>query len=217
MDKKSAFNIHLTLNYVESNDGFVYFSTLCGALKDARNMTGRNIETGVKDNSNKFGYLGSWLGAMGYITILDQIGKCYRPSTTSPIEKTKSPIIRALKYFTKLSDDQIDALYSLRNAFFHDYSLINKDNPKRMHQFIVDNHPTNPVVVLPKISWDGELNNRNDKNATYVNLQALGDLVESLYNNLLTMAKENNLEIQLDGKEDELVSRYLVATPKSNK
>jgi hypothetical protein len=86
-----------------------------------------------------------------------------------------------------------------------------------MHQFIVDNHPTNPVVVLPKINWDGELNNRNDENVTYVNLQALGDLVESIYNKLLTMAKENNLEIQLDGKEDELVSRYLVATLKSNK
>jgi hypothetical protein len=65
MDKKTAIDIHLKLNYETAENGLVHFSTLCGAIKDARKMTGRNIDTGAKDGSNTFGHLGSWLGTMG--------------------------------------------------------------------------------------------------------------------------------------------------------
>jgi len=155
MDKKTAIDIHLKLNYETAENGLIHFSTLYGAIKDARKMTGRNIETGAKDSSNTFGHLGSWLGTMGYITILDQIGKCYRPKGKTALERNKSTIIKALKYFSDLNDSEINALYALRNAFFHDFSLFNKDNSKYLHQFIVDNHPTNRVVVLPKkrLGW----------------------------------------------------------------
>jgi len=212
MDKKTSINIHLTLNYKESNDNLIHFSTLCGALKDSRKMTGRNIETGEKDSSNTFGHLGSWLGTMGYITILDQIGKCYRPKKMKPLDKNKSAIIKALKYFTDLNDLQINAIYALRNAFFHDFSLFNKDNPKYLHHFAVDNNSTNPIVILPKKAWDGKLDNINDNNETYVNLQALGDLVENIYNKLLDLSKHDDLQIELEGQENELALRYSVVT-----
>ena len=107
---------------------------------------------------------------------------------------------------------EIFVLYALRNAFFHDFSLFNKDNPKYLHQFIVDNHPTNKVVVLPKNNWDGKLDNINKDNATYVNLQALGDLVEGIYNKLLDLSDSGDLEIELEGKENELATRYSVVT-----
>jgi hypothetical protein len=212
MDKKTAINTHLKLNYQKANDGLIYFSTLCGAIKDSRKMTGRNIDTGAKDGSNKFGHLGSWLGTMGYITILDQIGKCYRPKSKVQLEKSKSAIIKALSYYTSLNDLEINALYALRNAFFHDFSIYNKDNPKYLHQFIVYNHPTNPVVVLPKSNWDGKFKNISNDNATYVNLQALGDLVENIYKKLIELSDLDDLEIELEGKEFELVSRYSVVT-----
>jgi len=219
MDKKTAIDIHLKQNYLKADDGLIHFSTLCGAIKDSRKMTGRNIDTGAKDGSNTCGHLGSWLGTMGYITILDQIGKCYRPKNKVPLEKNKVPleknksaIIKALNYFTDFNDSEINALYALRNAFFHDFSLFNKDNSKYLHQFIVDNDATNPVIVLPKNDWDGKLDNINNDNATYVNLQALGDLVENIYKKLLEMSNLGDLEIELEGKENELASRYSVVT-----
>jgi hypothetical protein len=212
MEKKTAIDIHLKLNYQTGSDGLVYFSSLRGAINDSRKMTGRNIETGAKDDSNKFGYLGSWLGTMGYTTILDQIGKCYRPKNKLQLEKSKNAIIRALKYFTDLNDKEINALYALRNAFFHDYSLFNRYNSKYLYHFIVDNNPTNPVVILPKSDWDGELNSINKDNETYVNLQAIGDLVENIYIKLLELSSNGELEIELEGKEDELVLRYAVVT-----
>ena len=217
MDRKTAIDIHLKLNYQTADDGFIHYSTLCGAINDSRKMTGRNIDSGAKDGSNTFGYLGSWLGTMGYITILDQIGKCYRPKSKVQLEKSKSPIIKALNYFTDLDNSEIYVLYALRNAFFHDFSLFNKDNPKYLHRFIVDNHPTNKVVVLPKNKWDGKLDNINKDNATYVNLQALGDLVEGIYNNLLDLSSTGDLEIELEGKEYELATRYSVVTGQKNK
>jgi hypothetical protein len=149
---------------------------------------------------------------MGYITILDQIGKCYRPKNKLQLKESKSAIIKALNYFTDLNDKEINALYALRNAFFHDFSLFNKFNSKYLYQFIVDNHPTNPVAVLPKNDWDGKLDNICNDNATYVNLQALGDLVENIYKMLLELSNNGDLEIELEGQENELVSKYSVVT-----
>jgi len=211
MDNKDAIKIHLTLNYEKATDTRVYFSTLCGALKDSRKMTGRNILNGMKDNSNKFGHLGSWLGAMGYITILDQIGKCYRPKNVKPIKKT-SAIIKTLRYFSDLSLSEINAIYALRNAFFHDFSLVNIDNPKYIHRFIVDNHSTNPLVILPIEKWDGVYEHRNRNNVTYINLQSLGDLVEDIYKKLLELNSENKLNIELKGGANELLMRYVIVT-----
>jgi hypothetical protein len=212
MDKYETIKNHLTLINVKAEDGFIHYSTLCGALRDARTMTGRNIETGTKDDSNKCGYLGSWLGAMGYITILDQIGKCYRPSKKEPLEKNMPGIKKVLNYYSELTEPEINAIYALRNAFFHDFSLFNNDRSNYIHQFIVDNHSTNPVVILPMTNWDGKIDNINKDNATYINLQALGDLVESIYKKLLELSKINALEIELEEKEDELAIRYLVVT-----
>jgi hypothetical protein len=211
MNKDETISCHLTLKGVKGEDNLTHYSTLCAALKDARKMTGRNIETGAKDSDN-LKDLGNWLGAMGYITILDQIGKCYIPQDKLPLEKTKSAIIKALNYFSNLTDLEIDVLYALRNAFFHDFSLINKDNPKNIHQFKVDNHPTNPIVVLPKNNWDGDINSIIEENATYVNLQKLGDLVEDIYKRLLGLSKIHVLNIELDGQENEIARRYLVVT-----
>lgn len=210
MNKKDVCNIHLLLDYKKGTDGLMYFSSLCGALKDARKMTGRNINTGEKDSSNTFGHLGSWLGTMGYIIILDQIGKCYKPKDKDKIE-SQPAIIKALRYFSSLDDPEIDALYALRNAFFHDYSLWNKDNPKNIHRFLVDNHPFNKIIILPKDKWDGKLETRNECNSTYINLQAVGDLVEKIYKILLALNNEDKLEVELEGKESELLARYIIA------
>lgn len=222
MTTKEAINIHLSTNYISKNN-LTYFSGLCGGLKDSRKMTGRNMNTGEKfpDNNMKCsedengpcfkGHLGSWLGTMGYMALLDQIGKCYKPKNKIKITDNSSAIKKSLKYFTTLNDLEIDSIYALRNAFFHDYSIFNRHNGNNKF-FILDHSHTTPIVQLPLDNWDGNYNNINQNAQTYVNLEAIGDLVENIYKNLLLLALNEELDIELTGGADELVRRYTFMT-----
>jgi len=206
----NVLKAYLTLENHKAENGLILESCLTAALREARYMTGRNHKTGLPDSENRCGYLGHWIGAMAYITILDQIGKTLRPkSSPHPIDE-KRAIIKALHYFTNLPEDEILAIYALRNAFFHDFSLYNKDNTKNFHRFQVDNHPTNKVVILPKEKWDGKLDNNKEENKTYINLKTLGDLVEGIYSKLLALEEQNELLIDLPEGEKELKMRYTI-------
>jgi hypothetical protein len=201
--------IHLRLESMKTPSGQIIESCLTAALREARNITGREISTGEPILSNQNRQLGSWAGAMCYLTILDQIGKCYRPNT-KPFIRNCSAIIKALINFTSLLEAETNAIYALRNAFFHDFSLYNRNSvdPKMQHCFTVDNHPTNSVVVLPVNKWDGLMPSRNAENNTYINLKALGDLVESIYSDLLRLHSVGSLLLDLPGGESELLDRY---------
>jgi hypothetical protein len=207
----NSIKTHLTINGVKTTDGHTIESYLSAALKDARKFTGRLSETGFPNPNNTFRDLGSWGGAMCYMTILEQIGKCYRPKSKKKVN-TDSPIETALTYFSSLNNDEINAVVALRNAFFHDFGLHNKNNsnPKRQHVFTVTNHPTDPVVRLPKIQWDGLMNTRKAENTTTINLKALGDLVEGIYKDLISLELNNKLELELTGGEPELFDRYMI-------
>lgn len=209
----NAIKIHLTLKSHHQTDGLVYESCLTSALRETRLMSGRNSETGLPDSENKFGYLGHWLGAMGYITILDQIGKCYRPFSKSKISG-KPPIEIALHYFSELNDKEIAAIYALRNAFFHDFSLYNHNSKDDyQHTFTVHKHPSSSVVVLPEHKWNGNLQSRSKLNTTFINLKTLGDLVENIYSKLLQLESEGNLILELQGGNEELLAKYIYAHP----
>ncbi|MBL7913117.1 MAG: hypothetical protein JNJ41_18785 [Bacteroidia bacterium] len=214
MTDQDAISFHLTNSYIQSSQ-FTFFSGFCGALKDARKMTGRNVETGAKDSTNSFGHLGSWLGTIGYLSLLDQIGGCFKLTNGPVVDANKSGIIKALKYFSNLNDNEIDAIYALRNSFAHDFSLQNVGKrPGLTHHFDVDNSPTNPVIVLPTQNWDGIIANKSLSNLTKINLQALGDTVETLVANLIKLNTSNQVEIILAGGKEELIARYSFVTGK---
>ncbi len=209
MTNKTAIQLHLTLNETPIPAiGKKVKSCLTAALHDARYITGRNADTGLPDSTILHGYLGRWTGAMCYMTILDQIGGCYRPTDKTKI--SGPAIIKSLKYFTNLNDDEINAVYALRNAFFHDFSLYNHNNKdaKLQQTFTVGNHPTEKVVKLPARPWDGKMESRADDNNTFINLKTLGDLVEDVYKKLLDLHSNDKLEIDLQGGPEELVNRY---------
>ncbi|MBI2284508.1 MAG: hypothetical protein HYU71_12420 [Bacteroidetes bacterium] len=211
MEIGSIIKAHLYLNSERDENGKVSESSLVHALRNIRLITERDQDTGIATPN---GYLGNWIGAIGYITILDQIGKCYRPTYKEIIKDTKiSPIKKALFYFANLNEKEVDAIYALRNAFHHDFSLLNLDENKKrakyIHHFQVNAHPTEYIVKLPLTQWDGDINNRNNGNATYVNLQALGDLVENVYAKLLTLESNGEIVLELAGGEAELKARYI--------
>lgn len=180
------------------------FSGFVAALGDARTATGRDGD----GNKIQGGYHGCWLGTIGYLALLDQIGTCFKPRSASEVEG--NTITKALTYFTTLEYYEIEAIYALRCAFAHDFSLSNISYTKQglMHRFEVSQGPIGKVVVLPKEKWNGDYNNINDDNTTIINLELLGDMVEGIYKRLLSLVKNSELEIVLPGGVNELVKRY---------
>jgi len=208
MPEQQAILAHLT--NISQGQNINYFSGFVAALRDARKFTKRNQDNGQKLTDDSCGDHGSWLGAIGYLSLLDQIGKCFKPRAASTINNENS-ISKALKYFaTHIPDAEVDAIYALRNAFAHDYSLynINANRPSYTHHFTVIQSPVHPLVRLPQIQWDGNIANRTQNNLTVINLEALGDTVEQICLSLLQLANNNDLEVTLAGGSDELIQRY---------
>lgn len=202
--------INLHLGDIQPLGKLVYFSALIAGIRDARRFTGRNFETGqieIYDSNIN----GCWLGAIGYLIILDQIGKCFKPLMFSnDFPANSSSILRTLKYFSDLSDDEIYSIYALRCSLAHEYGLynINKKSPALTHHFTLRANLVTPLIELPKDQWDGEISTRTIQNCTIINLLSLGNLVEEIFMSLKTMASENQLEIILQGGSEELSSRY---------
>ena len=191
------------------------YSAYRGALNDARLVTGRSLEDGslMPDYPCKPPIV-IWLGALGYIALLDQIGACFKPSHKPRIEKGNS-ISKALKYFTGLSDAEIDAIYALRCSFAHDYGLSNikKNKDKSIdtsltHRFQVNARNDMPLVSFPTEPWDGVYTNKKPENVTKISLFLLCELVEGICAQLLALAESGNLDVELDKGYDELERRY---------
>ena len=206
MPEADAIAQHLQL-YAQ-RDGTLVFSGFMHALQEARRATARDTSSGQK-LPDSVGKHGSWLGAVGYFVLLDQIGKCFKPRGVARVRG--SAIRQALKHFSRLGDPEIDALYALRCAFAHDYSLINVNaqEPSLTHVFAVGQGATPTVVSLPATRWNGDLAAPGSHCQTVVSLEAFGDLVEDVVARLRDAAARGDLEILLPEGSDELVRRYL--------
>ena len=177
MSSKQAIELHLT-NHPPA-EGIRVFFGFAAASRDARKVTGRD-ELGKKVDHTKHG---CWLGAIGYMALLDQIGTCFKPKQKS--YENGNSIRKTLKYFSNLSDDEIEALYALRCCFAHDFSLhnINKEKQSRTHRFRVGVGASTHIVILPSVRWDGNYESKGLDDFTAINLEAFGDLVESISTN----------------------------------
>jgi hypothetical protein len=193
------FSYSISEDHIQLTSGFV------AAIRDARLSTGRDVDSGIKVEHKRHG---SWLGALGYMALPDQVGKRFKPRSKGQVED-KRAIVRALRHFTNLGTEEIDAIYALRCGFAHDYSLvnINAGKPELTHHFLVYNGP-GQVVTLPRKRWDGDYSHRTAENQTRINLEALGDLVEGVCAVLHELAQKDDLEIVLSGGSDELLRRY---------
>ena len=186
----------------------VFFSALRKGLEDCRGATNRDIKTGRRLGSGEHD---SWVGALGYFALLDQIGNCFSlVAHRAGRPNGENAIVSALCTFSSLGDKEISALYALRCAFAHDFSLFNKHpaNPDLTHCFHLFPEPEGALVTLPKIPWNGEFANRPQECWTAVGLTLLGDLVEDICVRLWQLHKEHKLKIKLAGGADELNHRY---------
>lgn len=215
---KDIIEKHLTC--VNSIEGQLKVqSSLPKALIEARWITGRDAKTGEPlPDSNSQDHLGWWSGTVIYLTILDHIGAIYKiKEQLRRFDDKPQDILKALDYFAPEIDlKKATAIYALRCAFHHDFSLINIGKSKDMHfNFGLHQFATGEVVEFRKnfVDWDGELCSLNESNQTIINVKRLGDLVEDIYKRILSLNAKNKLEICLVNGEIELKRRYFLAHP----
>jgi len=192
-------------------DNLVWESSLVIALRDARKSSGRNEETGIVETNQTCGYSGCWLGAIGYLTVLDLIGKTYKPKESLPLTKTNSHIDSALQYFGNVTYENACAIYALRCSLMHDYNLINlgKSKPELNHVFTVD--VAGPLVSLRTCNAPAIFELPISINSiTTINLRALGDKVEEIYKELIYLNSVQKLGFV---QSSEMLKKYFWSHP----
>ncbi len=214
-------------NYLNKRQPFEFlgtkrYSTLVAGLRDCRVYTQRNDSDGVFNPEIKHGDAGNWLGCIGYFTVLDQIGSCFKPSGEADPEQTYNTIKFAIEKFgfdlIENNDHQLNALIALRNAFTHDFNLLNKPlNPNHIalqqHKFTVMVDFKDWVVKLPKEPWDGDIENKNflkTTDTTFVNLFGFGQLVETIYSKICELHSKDLLEIRMP--TNTLINKFTFVT-----
>jgi hypothetical protein len=198
-----------------SGDPADVISCFGAALRDARGASLRNVATGWADEDTWDDHSHSWLGAVGYMVLLDQLGSSIRPLRARNAGRPPEAFLRAIHdYSPEVTAAEREALYALRCCFVHDYSLVNRSGRQdRQHHFqLFATH--DPILVrLPDEPWDGAPvlladPERHARTTTHVNLRKLGDLVETIVRRAAALASQGRLEIALAGGTNEMALRY---------
>lgn len=147
-------------------------SALTSLLAESNEITGRDGDGDVIDETK----LGALLGAVGYLALIDQVGKAVRWADRPVIAKTAFE--RILLQHGRSVEDAV-ALYALRNALVHSFGLSNrsKDRPELQRTFVLAS--VGLLVEHPRLPWSGDPNDVTDQE-TVVSLDALGRLANSL-------------------------------------
>jgi hypothetical protein len=197
LDELSAIADYVDFATVE-NGGDVA-SSFVALVRDARQSSGRDLVTGQLEHVDQ---AGSWLGALGWLCLFDQIGQTVRVSapTGGPRagagERFKACLIDFAKAVTK---SERNDLWLLRNSLGHSFSLQAKDrdgNP--LFKFVLDNGDTVPLVDRQHAA----------SGVVVVNLREVGEVGETVVANIIAAA--SNKTLRLRGTVKELRSRYFI-------
>lgn len=195
-------------------------STLCLALRDCRNTTGRDSKGRLTDANAEHGM--TLLAALGYLCVLDQLGTAVKPRNETTTQRRqleqlgKPTSVRRrfsapLVWFKNLQASELAALYALRCSLAHDYSLMNvpKNQPDLTHFFSLEDDQS-LVIRLPKKRWDGSQRLPSDTTdfRTIVGLPALGTLVESVVDAIVDAHRNDQLKLAIPSEEFRM--RYFV-------
>jgi hypothetical protein len=193
-------------------DGIQFVSCFWLALRDARVASGRDIETG---DPGPEASASIWLGAIGYLILLDQIGTAVY-SKQKGLPPDEPGIHKAFFSFSDIGGTpEAEALYALRCALAHDYSLVNvpknKNSLLRFHLFELHGDSSTPVVQLPTHPWDGNPETADStETTTVVGIPALCDLGETMAQAVLDAYENNDLVLAIPEGPDWVRHRYQV-------
>lgn len=143
----------------------------------------------------------SWIGAIGHLCYLDQLGSALRLKGQTPIGP--SAVELALEQFSSLDGPERAALYALRCCLAHDYSLANPRGPSDPRQQLLQHRfelfircKLEEVVALPAAPWDGKSLDRSAH--TSVDLGQLQRLARLVRQRVLNAHAGDDLELNGD-------------------
>ena len=199
---------------IESNR----YSCLMLALKDARKLTARNIETGkwdgsILENENSFLNPYAFIGIINYLLILDMIGEIFT------VKNKQSKIYRALDKYGSLKEEKDkQTIVALRNSLAHNYALVNipdssKNYLMQRHRFELINSENFSLIEYPIKPWNGDFFDLHDDSFTKIGLGQLIELIEGVYHSLTMEIELNPVNIVgLNGGVEELKARFTIRT-----
>jgi hypothetical protein len=177
----------------------VHRSTLEASLKSCRHFTNRDEDGAVRAGAPT----GDWLGAIGYLTLLDQIGGSVERMNPPRTPSGRSLVERAIADFCiGVSDEEAICLYALRNSLAHNFSLVNypvgvnisENTRQKMTRLFTLTQGTSQLIEWPKIKWNPR--RPNSGGATIVDLQRVGDCVEEGVKEMRRAYVEGGLRIR---------------------
>lgn len=204
--------LFLTENTLEEQENIT--STVKLLIYEARELSGRNIKTGIYDNSdlndfeNKYYLYNSrrFNGLFLYLLLLEVIGSLVN-SKSNP--NSKNGIKRALIIFSdKIIGDNQRVIVGLRNSLAHRFSLCTESKPKQgkplCFELLWDKRSF--IVENPTIDWDGNF----DKKGSYtkISVENLINHIEEIYNSV--NKKLELKELQSIPEISELKARYTI-------
>jgi hypothetical protein len=186
MPSDEAMAIAWYVRGLKNQDGWVQSSSFRALLRDARAATGRDLDTG-EVLPEREGHSRSWLGALAYLVLLDQLGGALRTHDAVEVPREGS-FFTALRLFApEVGERDRYALYALRCSLAHHYTLFNDNrDPRLQHRFNLNPEPSAILVLVPPDDrrWDGQMTEASRGGPTIVGLRALGDLLERIVHRL---------------------------------
>lgn len=201
-------------------------SCLLMAVRNARYLTGRNINTGKalgicemeynvlkkEDVTTHQLYNEHFFSGLAmYLIAIDCIGCLFENSTITPKTENNNSIIRALKSFSSLDDERIEAVKDLRNTLAHNFGLATESKggvKKTKHKFTLSFSDKAEAIKLPKKDWDGDYDDKKQSRSTIIGVSSFCDLAESIITNVYSCYESGSLKLRID--ENEATTRFTV-------
>lgn len=211
MEEKDIINNLLNIDIKENNS----ISTLALAIRGARELGNRNVETGSLDNhynidtlnkqiNNRTFLSNKFLALTNYLIIIDLIGNIFYHK--NGIENTNDTFKNALNNFTELDSKTINSLKNLRNALAHLFSLGND-----AEIFVLDYSTSSDKIIesAEEIYHIGKRSvQKTDKNFTIAYYWNICELVEGIFSKLFVLNKEDELFILSKYRDDTKLKIY---------
>jgi hypothetical protein len=152
----------------------------------------------------------TWLGAIGYLAFLDQVGTALKRKRAGSQAKGSKSIQRCLRDFAPrgLTERDLQALYALRCSLAHDYSLFNPGGRRDLRfRFALHAERGARLLVHARRRWSGSFTaSQPQSTETLVNLWALGDLAEACHQSVQDCWRAGRLTARVTPSE--LLVRY---------
>lgn len=201
-------------------------SCLLMAIRSARYLTGREIITGkaIGICEMEYNVLNKdevathqlynehfFSGLAMYLIAIDCIGCLFDNLTITPKTENNNSIIRALKSFSTLDDERIEAVKDLRNTLAHNFGLATESKggaKKTKHKFTLSFSDKAEAIKLPKKDWDGDFGNKKQSCSTIIGVSAFCNLAESIIANVYDSYEKGLLKLRVS--EEQVKARFTV-------